>query len=76
MLKDKSEKKKDAQIQKLKAKLRKYYLQYHNALDGLDCGKTLGEYVSSRATRAKCAYNEVIDELVKLDPEAEKYRLT
>lgn len=72
----KEEKKKEAQIEKLKAKLRTYYTEYHNALNGLSCGKTLGEYISSRATRAKCAYNEIIDQLKELDPEAEKYRLT
>lgn len=59
----------------LKRKVRKYYRQYHSALDNLSCGKSLGEYISSDASAAKKKVNETLDKLAILDPTCTKQRL-
>lgn len=64
-----------SKIERLKRKAKSAYLSYHHSLDGLSCGKSLGEFVSSAASQAKQQFNEAMDELAKLDPTTPKSRL-
>jgi hypothetical protein len=67
--------KKEIKIQSLKSDLRKYYNEYYNVRDRMDCGKALAEHISSTATNAKTNFNKTMDILQKIDPTCPKTRL-
>lgn len=64
-----------SKIEQLKRKAKSAYLSYHSTLDGLSCGRALGEHVSSSALRNKIEFNEAMDALAKLDPTTPTGRL-
>ena len=62
-------------IARLKNNAKRAYKRYHNELDGLSCGKHMGEFINPRMREAKLEFNSILDELAKLDPNCPKTRL-
>jgi len=62
-------------IAELKREARKHYINYHNQLDEVDCGKQMLEYVSTSFCEARDKFNSIMDELSKIDPTCPKGRL-
>ncbi len=60
---------------RLRQQAKAHYLVYHKAMDELDCGTSLGEYISGTAQEAKRKFNETMDKLALIDPSCPKTRL-
>lgn len=64
-----------SKIERLKREARKHYQAYQRELDSIDCGKTVAEEINPRITKAKLAFNDVMDALSELDKNCPKTRL-
>lgn len=62
-------------IPALKAAASSHYKSYCNAVDRLSCGASLGEHISSDAAKHKQRFNEIMDELSKIDSSCPDFRL-
>ena len=65
-----------SKIIRLKSQAKKHYEMYHNALDSMSCGASLGENISSRLSEAKIRFNATMDELAKIDASCPTSRLS
>jgi hypothetical protein len=62
-------------IARLKLEARRAYERYHRELDGMSCGKHLGEEINPRMREAKIKFNRTMEELSGIDPDCPKSRL-
>lgn len=66
---------KNKNLEGLKRKAERYYILYYKEADKYDCGLSLAENISPTMVQYKTAFNEIMDELAKIDPSAPDFRL-
>lgn len=62
-------------IRKLKKKARSAYIAYRSSGDGLSCGGNLAAYINKDVYKYAKEFNDILDELAKIDPDTPKDRL-
>lgn len=62
-------------IASLKREARLQYNIYTRARNNMDCGAAMAEHISRDVSTAKNSFNEIMDELAKIDPSTPNSRL-
>ena len=62
-------------LRRLKTQARTAYLRYFQIYETYSCGTSLAEHLSADMCRSKNTFNNAMDQIKRLDPDAPEQRL-